>query len=42
MLTFNEPQEGKSIAGAQELNACQHGGVAVPVAVLLVEAKIKM
>ena len=39
---FNETQEGKFIAGVQELDAFHHGGVAVPVAVLLVESKMKM
>ena len=41
MLTFKETKEGKIIACVQKLNGCHHGGVAVPVAVLVVEAKEK-
>ena len=33
------PQEGKVAADVQELNGCNHGGVAVPGAVLVVKKK---
>ena len=41
-LDDEDPRKGGGIiAGEQEVDACHHGGVAVPGAVLVVEMKMK-